>query len=144
MSQSDYIKYKKMSTVLSNKKHYPPVLNSQDYTNFKQYGIENTIPDTKLIENSLIPSGSTLVFDMLKVVSSCPTVILCSNTNARPWRVPMSKVQFTPKYVPKYVKHPHINQKSAQTRPGCSCIVNRKFSNSNHLNAKTCLCPNSF
>jgi hypothetical protein len=139
MSVSDYIKYKRVGTQLrdilpNSKKQAPPVFDEQMYIDFKQYTVENTIVDSKLIENSLIPSGSNLVFDMMKVVSGCPTFPLCKNTNTRTNRTPMSKVYFNPKQPAKYVKHSIYGEPAHLNNPGCKCIVNRKFSNSSFLN----------
>jgi len=130
MSQSDYLKYKKMSTLLKYDK-IPPVMSQQYYIDCKQYQIETTIPDTKMIENSLLPEGSTLIFDMLKVVSSCPTFPTCTGTNARTNRVPMSSVYFTPKYVQKYVK-----QRSYE-KNACDCILNSVYTKTNVCACKT-------
>ena len=45
MSQSDYLKYKRLSTELqiqnNNKDEIPPVLTSQNYVYYKGYSLEN-------------------------------------------------------------------------------------------------------
>ena len=101
MSHSDYIKFKKTAAKLSidnrsvlNKE--PAVFGAGDYTDFKQFNIENTIIDTSPTYNYIKPSGHQIVFKMDKVVSSCPTFVTCKQTNTRPNRVPMSSVYFTP------------------------------------------------
>jgi hypothetical protein len=138
MSVSDYIKYKRVGTQLkdvlpNSKKQAPPVFNDQMYIDFKQYTIENQIPDTKLIENSLIPAGSNLIFDMMKVVSSCPTFPVCTNTDLRTNRVPMSSVYYNQKQPANYIKQRKYGQQFHLNEPACSCIVNKKFSNSLYL-----------
>jgi hypothetical protein len=52
-SQSDFIKYKKVNTVLvlDASKNFAPVLNSQDYSNYRGFVLENTVPNTKTIYN---------------------------------------------------------------------------------------------
>jgi len=126
MSQSDYIKYKRVSTVLHNDT-MPPVMTEQNYIDFKQYTVENTIPDTKLIENTLIPSGSYLIFDMLKQTTSCPTFPLCQNTDTRTNRVAMSTVYVKPKPVPIYKKTPYIPLNMY------NCYKNNRYSNSVYI-----------
>jgi hypothetical protein len=138
MSVSDYIKYKRVGTQLNDilpnsKKQAPPVFNDQMYIDFKQYTIENQIPDTKLVENSLIPTGSNLIFDMMKVVSSCPAFPVCTNTNARTNRVPMSKVYYNQKQPATYIKQKQYGQINRLNNPACDCIVNKKYSNSLYL-----------
>lgn len=150
MSVSDYIKYKRVGSQLKDvlpnvKGEAPPVFTDQMYIDFKQYTIANTITDTKLIENSLIPSGSNLVFDILKVVSSCPTFPICKNTNLRTNRTPLSLVYFNPKQPATFMKqvqddgtifhnqHPY-GQQAHLNNPACSCIVNGKYSNSLYMN----------
>lgn len=105
MSQSDYIKFKKTSTKLAidnkligNKE--PAVFDAGDYTDFKQFNIENTILDTSPTYNYIKPHGHQIVFKMDKVVSSCPAFAVCSKTNTRPNRIPMSAAYFTPTPVP--------------------------------------------
>jgi hypothetical protein len=139
MSVSDYIKYKRVGTqlrdVLPNSKgQAPPVFEDQMYIDFKQYTIENQIVDTKLIENSLIPSGSNLVFDMMKVVSSCPAFPICKNTNLRTNRIPMSQVYFRPTQPAKYNENSIYGTPSHLNNPAYNCIVNKKYSNSGYMN----------
>jgi hypothetical protein len=124
MSQSDYIKYKKTSNKLSidnsslhNKE--PPVFVSSDYTDFKQYHLENTINNTRPTFNYIVPSGNHLVFGMDKVVSNCPTFIDCSNTNLRPNRIPMSASRFTP--TPRPLNWNELNTLKKQRFLDCSC-----------------------
>lgn len=158
MSASDYIKYKRVGTqlrdILPNEKgQAPAVFDDQMYIDFKQYTIENTITDTKLIENSLIPTGSNLVFDVLKVVSNCPQFPLCTNTDQRTNRIPMSPVYYNPQQPPIYLKQLQSNgdvyhnlrvydqgyrlrrygQQIKDNKSDCPCITNRKFSNSLYM-----------
>lgn len=130
MSQGDYIRYKRISTELTNESSFPPVLTEQDYINYKQYSIENTIVSTK--PDYRIPSfGTQIIFDMNKKVNFCPPFITCTNTNMRPNRVPMSTVYFTPQYVTKYVKHPTYE------KTGCDCIQNSVNTDKNICKCKT-------
>jgi len=145
MSASDYIKYKRVGTQLrdvlpNSKKQAPAVFDDQMYIDFKQYTIENTIFDSKLIENSLIPQGSNIVFDILKVVEGCPKFpLVCNSTDVRTNRLPMSKVYYNPKQPAKYVKPKNLKrinygEPAHLNNPTCECIVNGKFSNSGYIN----------
>jgi len=154
MSVSDYIKYKRVGTQLrdvlpNSKKQAPAVFDDQMYIDFKQYTVENTIFDSKLIENSLIPAGSNLVFNTLKNVANCPQFPLCKETDKRTNRVPLSKVYYYQQPSPTYWKQKQTNgqvyhnqrpfgQKFHTNNSGCTCtnkticacIANKKLSNS--------------
>jgi len=126
MSQSDYIKFKRISTKLAvdNKLVYnkqPPVFAVGDYIDFKQYYLENTVMNTSPTYNYIVPTGHQIIFNMDKVVSSCPTFI-CSNTNRRPNRVPMSASYFTP--TPSVLNWKKKNLADNQRFINCGC--NRK------------------
>jgi hypothetical protein len=96
MSQSDYIKFKKTKNILNDLKRFPSVLESQDYTDFIQYGIETSVIGNTYLKpqfNQLIPITDTTVFNM-KVNTNCPTLgnlinsfKTCQNTNGRSNRV---------------------------------------------------------
>jgi hypothetical protein len=107
MSQSDYIKYKKITNKLSESaRKQPPVFDSSDYSSYKQYVIENIVPNSKLTYRKLIDNNSQLVFDMEKKKadtvnmntdkSKCPTFLLCKNTNLRDNRVSLLGTYYTP------------------------------------------------
>jgi len=92
MSQSDYIKYKKVSTKLrvdNNTAKQPPVFEQGNYLDFKEYTLENTIVNTKPVFDRVTPTGQQVVFDIYRTVTNCPTFIDCSNTNLRTNRVPI-------------------------------------------------------
>jgi len=133
MSQSDYIKYKRVATELKNTKEVLPVFESQDYTEYKEFSLENNITNTKTLYNQLIPPGKKIIFDMEKTTNSCPTFIICQNTNQRPNRVPMSKVYFTPIPIPSYVKQPYYS------KTACNCVLN-----SVNTERYVCHCKTSF
>jgi hypothetical protein len=87
MSQSDYIKHKKIATELLYQTDLPPVLNSGDYTSFFGYHLENTIIDTKPTLDQLVPSASQLVFNIKLQTKYCQDFSGCILTNKRPNRV---------------------------------------------------------
>lgn len=121
MSQSDYIKYKRVGTQLridSSWNKIPPVLEPQQYIDYKQYALENAITNTKLIYNTQTPSGDINVFGMNKTTGGCPTFITCSNTNQRPNRVALSTVYFTPTPQPLNIKQQIAAEKAKEA---CKC-----------------------
>lgn len=63
------------------------VFDASTYTNFAQYNLESTVQNTKLAHSRLIPSGRQEIFKMTPNISTCPTFIMCKNTNTRPNRV---------------------------------------------------------
>jgi hypothetical protein len=145
MSQSDYIKYKKINTVLSidASSNFLPVLNSQDYSDYKEFVLENTIINTKTIYNCITPSGVqvvlnlnkklSLVQNMGKSLSNCPSFLLCNNTNKRLNRVPLSKVYFTPTPQPLTWNQ---RKNASYLKNDCKCILNSVKTNTNICNCK--------
>lgn len=87
MSQSDYIQYKKTQQMLTNQSKLTPILYPTAYTMFEQYAIETTVPNTKLRHSRLIAPNTVSVLEMDKTLTTCPTFIVCKNTNTRPNRV---------------------------------------------------------
>ena len=87
MSQSDYIKLLKTTTMVGDIKRLPSVLEPKDYTTFESYNLETTVSNTKNSYSRLQQTGYKKIFDMEKKVSACPTFTLCTNTNTRTNRV---------------------------------------------------------
>ena len=88
-SQSDLIKYNKISTQLLEIKKLDSVLSSKDYIDFKQYTLESKITNKKPVLNQLTLSGDIIIFGMEKNVSKCKTIVdfsMCT-TNTRGNRV---------------------------------------------------------
>jgi hypothetical protein len=58
MAQSDYLKYKRVTTELKiNGSKLSPVLDAQDYVNYKEYALEKSIVNNKTIYNRITPTG---------------------------------------------------------------------------------------
>jgi len=123
MSQSDYIKYLRVSNqiLLDSSKNQMPVLNSKDYLEYKEYVLENTIKNSNIIYNLLTPSGEQIIFDMERRTNNCPTMPFCTKTNTRLNRKPLSNVYFTPTYQPLNWK---IKKNGAWKKNGCICSLN--------------------
>lgn len=146
MSQSDYIKYKRVSNVLNNDNNltqnkFPPVLSSQNYTEFSQFTLLNNIINTTPKLNELITPGVMSIFEINKRTINCPTgnFITCKYTNERPNRntnLPghiqdLSHVYVTPQ--PKTIKD---TKNASNQKSWCSC----KIDNSIKINKKICKC----
>jgi hypothetical protein len=89
MSQSDYLQRKKLATNLKtpNQTKFPNSINSNDYTLYKQFTLENTIPNTSKLYNQLVLPGKAIIFDMeLANTATCPQFVICKNTQTRPYR----------------------------------------------------------
>lgn len=91
MSQSDYIKYKKVANELKNLGECGSVLESGKYTDFKNFQLENTILDTNIMYSKLLPPNYVSVFGIAKNPATCGVAQfpLCNSTNLRENRVPM-------------------------------------------------------
>ena len=136
MSQSDYIKYIKISTQLKldASRNQLPVFDSSTYLDYKDYVLENTINDTNITYNMLTPSGKQIVFNMERRVTNCPTTYECINTNKRANRVPMSQIYYTPKYIPLNWKQ---KKNAAWLKTPCNCCLNSKNTLKNICKCKT-------
>ena len=95
MSQSDYIKFKRVSTQLKNGK-LNPILPYEQYNSFVGYSLETTIPDTKPELNQYLLQGQQIVFGMTLQVDACPSFLVCNNTNLRPNRVANTGSEISP------------------------------------------------
>jgi endo-beta-N-acetylglucosaminidase D len=116
MSQSDYIKHKKTSTVLKQISKLPPVLSTNGYNEYVGYSLDKQVSNTKINYNKLIQSGYKRKFSMdLPHMNECPDFTICTGTNERSNRVPLSTVYFQPKPLPflQYDKQ----------LPQCKCIT---------------------
>lgn len=80
MSQCDYIKYKRVANELKNQ---AASMSPAQYTQYKEFTLENTIVNTKQTNNQLALSGRHPIFGMEKKVTNCPTFTICKNTNSR-------------------------------------------------------------
>lgn len=97
MSQSDYIKYKKVAVELQMQSKLRPVIESGQYTRFKDFELENTILSNKLRYEKLQPSNTITVFGINQLhASNCARFQLCLNTNSRLNRVPLLGVYSNP------------------------------------------------
>ena len=145
MSQSDYIKYKKVTTVLAvdMSNNFLPVLDSQKYSDYKEYVLENTVANSKIVYRRVVPSTTQIVLNMEKNKSAvqnmgtlttvCPSFLLCKNTNKRTYREPMSSTYFTPTPQPL---NWYQTKNASWKKNGCKCILNSSKTNANICSCK--------
>lgn len=96
MSQSDYLKYKRVSNELRINK-LDPIFNQKDLLSYKEFSLENTIENTKITYNQLVLPDKKKIFNMEKNVLLCPIFNTCNNTNTRSNRKLLLVSQITPK-----------------------------------------------
>jgi hypothetical protein len=88
MSQSDYIRHKKLSAELKEISKLSKVLESQKYTAYKEYSLENTIYSVKDVYYKFIPEGTQFVYEMIRNnANNCSDMSFCSLTDLRANRV---------------------------------------------------------
>lgn len=83
MSQSDYIKNKKIAVQIKNKTDLGNVINSGLLTEIKTYVLPNTIVNTSFQLAKLNDTNIKNVFGMEKNTDTCPQFKLCVNTRSR-------------------------------------------------------------
>ena len=94
MSQGDYIRYKRVANELVEQSKLAPVLYSSQYTNYKEFKIENTVFNNNPTYVNLNQTNASVVFGITRRnAASCPSFILCNGTNARPNRKVLMGVQ---------------------------------------------------
>ena len=138
MSQSDYLKYKRLSTRLrldNDSEKQPPVFPSTTLTQNQQYAFLNSTVDTSPRYNQLIPSGKQMIFSMEKGTSGCPTFPVCTNTNLRTNRVPMTirtdPSVPTPGALDIMTRNEAVNMKNE-----CKCALHRSNTDANSCGCK--------
>ena len=127
MSQSDYIKFKKTGVKLREQTKHDAVYSSTDYIAFVNYSLEKSITNQKPTYNRLVPSGKQNIFDMELKMSDCPNFKVCTETDDRPNRVPLTAYQSTcfpvmkapGRTVPRYIKKPMSN--AHKYKMNCKC-----------------------
>lgn len=158
MAQSDYLQRKKMRTVLTpgNQLKFNNVLDSEDYTQYKQYSLENTIINTSDVYNQIVQPNMSIIFGMqVQSPTTCPQFVVCNNTQTRPYRMKQNTVAFNPSVSMSlpYMVNPGDNYKKQNTfvkqRPNnkCSscCYNNTKNKNkkTNNQNTNFTTCSNA-
>lgn len=130
MSQGDYIKYKRVGHVLNEPAKLNSTLGSREYTQFKEYSLENTIQsEVRRYDKWINPATTRIIFDMeLRNRENCPEIQFCTNTNTRANRV--LNMAFGSNYTPKpsrpialkTVKDQHPEKVGILNHPNCKCL----------------------
>ena len=144
MSQSDYLKYKRISNQLriDNQKdagatNQSAVFNSQDLLHYKEYSLTNTIVNTKPTLNKLTLNSRQRIYDMDKVVENCPTFIVCKDTQDRNNRVLSSGVWFDPQKEDYSTRSSLVNIRTywdnepTNLKTECKCALGSRNTDSN-------------
>jgi len=130
MSQSDYIRHKRISNELIEQNKLSHVLNARQYTDYKEYSLENTIYSSTISYDKIIPSNTPVVFGIqYNNANTCPKFVLyCGATdtvhNPRPNRVPLTGPLVRPSsMMPLLGKYHPLRKKSDITKLNyCSCV----------------------
>lgn len=101
MSQSDYLRYKRVSHVLREQEKLPAVLSNNDYVQYKSFTIENKIQSDTYVYYKVLPPSLRIVWGMerprapqcavfpvetpLQRLNQVPKLDRWLTTPARPW-----------------------------------------------------------
>jgi hypothetical protein len=121
MSQSDYLKHKKIATRLkidNDTVKQPPVFDSKSYIQFKQFEVANSVENTKLNYNNITPDGVQSVFGVDRVVTDCTNFPLCMDTHLRTNRIPMLDIYSACRPIPLTVTQRNA---AANLKNSCNC-----------------------
>jgi hypothetical protein len=129
MSQSDYIKYKRVQRELKEFNQTPTkvpnVLNSSQYISYKEYSLENTIVNHNDMYDKLIDPSIPIVFGMVKkCASNSPTFTLCRGTDTRGNRTPI--LQLDDEEMPRF-RYPRNGTISKANRMKWNSVKNTKY-----------------
>lgn len=124
MSQSDYIRYKRvnseMAEMAKSPKKMPSILESGKYISYKEYSLENTIVKHNEEYDKLVNPNYPIVFGMVKkCIVPEQNMIFCRGTDKRPNRVLVTNrpIFHTPK----------VNDIPKKTRMGWNTILDNKM-----------------
>lgn len=135
MSQSDYLRRKRISNMLRIDIAEDPIYDSKKFLEFKQYQLENEITSSNINYNErIVPDGKQLIFNMERTVTNCPSFILCTNTSQRPNRVAHSGRMCNDLPLNWRDKNDLSNAK----KPWCKCQLNRSTTDANKACCAVC------
>lgn len=135
MSQSDYLKRKKIATKLqidNDTEKQPPVFDSSTLLDYKEFQISNSILNTKSALNRLQEDGKQRVFGMEQNVSGCTTFPACT-TDGRTNRVPLLDIYSKCRILPLNI----LERNSADNlKNECKCVLNSAITDTNLCSCK--------
>ena len=88
MSQSDYLRRKRVANVLNLDAAQQPIMEPSRLREFKQYQLENEITTSSIRYHRITPVNKQQILHMEKNVTNCPTFAVCTGTSQRANRVP--------------------------------------------------------
>ena len=124
MSQSDYIRYKRVNNEMAEMAKFPrkmpSILESGKYISYKEYSLENTIVNHIEEYDKLNDPNYPIVFGMVKkCIVSEQNMIMCRGTDKRPHRILVTN---TPMF-----NTPKISDISKQKRMKWNTILDNKM-----------------
>jgi len=120
MSQSDYIKYKRVATELKELSTLPSVIDAGQYTGFKEFSLENSIISNKINYAKLLPANSINVFGIQRFdAPNCAKFQLCLDTNSRSNRRPLRGVKTLPTPLPSKPIHSTLDKSDYCKQANC-------------------------
>jgi|UniRef100_A0A6C0ITB4 hypothetical protein len=134
MSQSDYLRRKRISNILYNDISDNPIYNSKTLLDFKQYQLENEIVSLNINNQKMGSAESQRIFNMDRNVTNCPTFIVCTNTSLRPNRVAHAGRMCNDLPLNWRDKNDLHNAKE----PWCKCQLNRSTTDDNKACCSVC------
>ena len=134
MSQSDYLRRKRISNILYNDISDNPIYNSKTLLDFKQYQLENEIVSLNINNQKMGSAESQRIFNMDRNVTNCPTFIVCTNTSLRPNRVA---------HIGRMCNDLPLNWRDKNDlhnakEPWCKCQLNRSTTDDNKACCSVC------
>jgi len=135
MSQSDYIQYKRNAVELKYQTKLQPVLDALDYTEFKQFALQNAVLNTRPRYNELIPTNTKIIFGMENAkTAACTRFLIDSGTQSRPNRVKLRSAYSNPTPLIKYTNHkPHYKPNLACRNCWSKNAATKQTNNANTL-----------
>ena len=120
MSQSDYIRYKRVNSEMAEMAKFPnkmpSILESGKYISYKEYSLENTIVKHTEEYDKLISPNHPIVFGMVKkCIVPEQNMIFCRDTDKRPNRILVTNRPIFNKST--------MNNISKQTRMGWNTLL---------------------
>jgi hypothetical protein len=111
--------------MLNNQSKLPPILDAGNYTEYKEYSLENSVFNNTMNYNKILPADTPIIFDIQYTsIPSCTNFIICNGTDARPNRVATIKPLVKPySMMPSLSKYDPIRKKSDITKLYyCNCV----------------------
>ena len=127
MSQSDYLRRKRVANVLNLDATEQPIMESSRLREFKQFQLENEITTTNIRYHRIVPASKQSILHMEKNVTNCPSFLVCTGTSQRLNRVPHKGRLCNDMPLTWHERNDAINAKQLD----CKCELNRSTTDEN-------------